>query len=143
MMYWAYPPPDDGALAEDLELTRQRMEKLAAQFPDRFQLKQPVKWPKRRKGSDDPLRLTVRKTDHRQSLPRKVSAAAYESNDPNTVLRDAIRRARRAGWSQADLAEYLGITERTLTRRLSAPETVSLGEYRKILQAANMKGTPS
>lgn len=141
-MYLAYPPPDDEELAACAEAVRSYLRQRIELAPGSFvlaQRKHIVRPMRRRTGSDNPLRLAPARETRRRALPRRVPAVQAE---PETVLREAVARARQRGWTMEALAAYAGLSEKTLRRHLSAPETIPLGEYRRLMQAAgrNAKG---
>ena len=134
-MYLSYPPPDDERLAGVLAAVGDRAAKRMTETPALYRGRpdQHRRWPARRKGSDRPLRLLrVRRPDAGRQKPAVRTAAAT----PEERLREAVLRARNCGVSLADLAGAAGVSEKTLRRRLVAPDTIPLGEYRSLLRAA-------
>ena len=135
-MYLAYPAPDDGALAECLEEARRCAARRMAETPGVYRLgRRPPRLPARRRGSDNPLRLAVRGRAARPPVP-VVKKEAPRTPEPEELLREALARARRRGWSVAALAEAVGLSEKTLRRHLSTPDVIPLGEYRLLMKAA-------
>ena len=133
MTYLAEPAPDDEALAAGLEELKEAFCQTVAREPGRFALKawRARKRPVRRKGSEDPLRLMPRQ--RRQRVPQV--RAPLEELSAEARLRNALDRARAHGLRLEDLAEQVGLSERTLRRRLKAPDTMPLGEYRQLMKA--------
>ncbi|MBQ6233895.1 MAG: hypothetical protein IJJ80_10370 [Clostridia bacterium] len=137
MMYLAYPAPDDEEQARSVEPLQAHIRLAIEMEPRRFMMKRRGKirrLPPARKGSNDPLRLVRRKS----AQPRAIKAPAALSGgyEPERLLRDALSEARRHGMTLDILAERVGLSERTLRRRLKTPEVLPLGEYCRIIQAA-------
>ena len=123
-MYLAYPPPDDEQLALCSEPLRAHMRELMKREPGRFTPPVRHRKPARvRRESQDPLR-----------------PAPDPQNEPERILRAALAAARGRGLTLDALAERAGLSGRTLRRRLQTPDTLPLGEYCRILRAANEEG---
>ena len=138
-MYLAYPPPDDEQLALCSEPLRAHMRELMKREPGRFTPPVRHRKPARvRRESQDPLRLAARPTA--RPAPAERRPAPDPQNEPERILRAALAAARGRGLTLDALAERAGLSGRTLRRLLRTPDTLPLGEYCRILRAANEEG---
>ena len=138
-MYLATPPPDDLEQARSCESLRTHVAAAMALCPDRFRLhgrRKARHVPPVRKGSDDPLRLVPKQRTRRRPEAAGPGSAAAQEAAAEALLRELLTKARQRGVTLEILAERAGYSERTLRRRLKAPETLPLGEFCRISRAA-------
>lgn len=134
-MYLSNPALEEEGLTAAWTVLRLRVEKRMTAAPGLYHSKRRApRQPVRRKGSDNPLRLArFRRPAAKGPRAARKKAALPQ---PEELLREAILRAKRRGVSLADLAEGAGMSEKTLRRRLSVPDTMPLGEFKAILRLA-------
>ena len=142
-MYLANPAPDDGAEAASLQafraVMRPRCDALSARWAARR--RKPRRAARRTAAATPcrPAKSPARRTSARPPVERRrapARASTPAERTPETDIREAIARLRRRGVTAETLAAFIGVSERTLTRRLNAPGTFSLGEYQALLRAA-------
>lgn len=142
-MYLRYPAPDDEELARSLEPLQAHLREAMAACPERFRLKKRragQSLPPRRHVYDDPLRLAVRTPARRRSGAAAAIPEAARRTDPGTILREALDAGRQRGLTFEMIAERAGYSERTLRRHLQKAAEMPLGEYCRILAAAQPEG---
>ncbi len=142
-MYLAYPAPDDEELALASEPLQAYIRTVMQREPARFRMRgrrRTHRLPPCRRGSDDPLRLArsfpakaLRATPRQTPVPDQEEALS-----PQAAIRQALAAARQNGLTLEALAERVGISERTLRRRLKDPQALPLGEYCHIVSAGQM-----
>ena len=91
-----------------------------------------------RQVTNFPLRFLARNRKNRYSLPIKQAPQALKSEDVFMILADKIISLRKkAGWSQEELAEQLGVTRQSVSKWEGAQ---SVPDMDKIVQMSRLFG---